>query len=195
MNRSVYKRPNKPLLCKEFDFSIKNPMLESNADLSRPKLIAVDSSTECHTTPDQVADYMAELLDYETGMTVCEPHAGTGQLIAALMRENVDIKLIKAFELNISLCEFVKNRFAELSIEQGDFLEVNELFDRIICNPPFKKIIKHMDQVYKCLKVGGIAICLVPITYNKLEHEIIDILEDDTFLNCKVKTKIIKVTK
>ena len=95
MNRSVYKRPNKPLLCKDFDFSIKNPMLESNADLSRPKLIAVDSSTECHTTPDQVGDYMVECLDYESGMTVCEPHAGTGQLIAALMRENIDITFNK----------------------------------------------------------------------------------------------------
>jgi len=195
MNLSVYKRPKKPLLCKDFDFSIKNPMLESNADLSRPKLIAVDSSTECHTTPDQVADYMVECLDYETGMTLCEPHAGTGQLIAALVLENIDTSLIRAFELNISLCDFVKNRFTDLSVEQGDFLEVNESFDRIICNPPFKKIIKHMDQVYKCLNKGGIAICLVPITYNKLEHEVIDILEDDTFLNCKVKTKIIKVTK
>lgn len=195
MNLSVYTRPKKPLLCKEFDFSIKNPLLESNADLSRPKLISVDSSTECHTTPDQVADYMVEFLDYEAGLTLCEPHAGTGQLIAALVRENIDINLLKAFELNISLCDFVKNRFSDLSIEQGDFLEVNEPFDRIICNPPFKKIIKHMDQVYKCLKNGGIAICLVPIAYKKIEHEIIDILDEDTFLNCKVRTKIIKIVK
>jgi len=195
MNLSVYTRPKKPLLCKEFDFSIKNPMLESNVDLSRPKLIAVDSSTECHTTPDQVADYMVECLDYEAGMTLCEPHAGTGQLIAALVRENIDIGLLKAFELNISLCDFVKNRFSDLSIEQGDFLEVNESFDRIICNPPFKKIIKHVDQVYQCLNKGGIAICLVPVAYKKIEHEIIDLLDDDTFLNCKVRTKIIKIIK
>jgi phospholipid N-methyltransferase len=195
MNLSVYTRPKKPLLCKEFDFSIKNPMLENNVELSKTKLIAVDSSTECHTTPDQVADYMAECLDYETGLTLCEPHAGTGQLIAALVRENIDIDLIKAYELNFSLCDFVKNRFSDLSIEQGDFLEVNESFDRIICNPPFKKIIKHVDHVYQCLNKGGIAICLVPVTYKKINHEIIDILDENTFLNCKVRTKIIKIVK
>lgn len=196
MHSSLFSRPNKPLTCKNFDFNIKNPLLDSPKLVSPTKLLTVDSSTECHTTPDQVGNFMVACLDYQEGLTILEPHVGTGQLIGALLRENICINSIKAYELNNSLCNFTKNRFPDLSIEQGDFLEIkNQSFHRVIANPPFKTIIKHMDHIYKCLKVGGIAICLVPITYKKIDHEIIEILPDDTFSTCKVNTKIIKIIK
>lgn len=195
MNENVYKRPNKPLLCKELDFNIKNPMLTNSFNSEKPILLTVDKNTECHTTPDLVADYMVECLDHEEHMTIYEPHAGTGQLIAALLRENINIKLIKAGELNVNLCNFTRKRFPLLNIEQGDFINVSETFDRIICSPPFKAIIKHMNHVYKCLNTNGFAICLVPISYNKIEHEVLDILSADTFTTCNVKTKIIKISK
>ena len=193
MKASVYTRPNKPLTCKAMDFSIKNPLL--GVELSKPKMLAVDSGTQCHTTPDEHAAFMADCLAFETGVSVYEPHAGTGQLINALINADIPMSAIRAGELNVTLCEFVKQRFDGIHIEQGDFLSHNGNYDRIICNPPFKPIIKHMDHVLSCLKPGGVAVCLVPVTYNKIAHEELDRLPPDTFAHCNVSTKIIRIEK
>lgn len=165
------------------------------ADLTRPKLLSVDSSTECHTTPNEHALFMAHSLEYKMGMSVLEPHAGTGQLINGLVASGVSEQDIKGNELNISLCEAANKRFENVEIEQGNFLDKVYKVDRIVCNPPFKKIIAHMDHVLFCLNKKGIAICIVPYSYKKLKHEILEELPQGTFSNCNVRTKIIKVAK
>lgn len=193
MKASVYTRPNKPLTCKPMDFSIKNPLL--GVEIEKPKMLSVDSGTQCHTTPDNPAAFMVDCLDYKSGLSVYEPHAGTGQLINALINAGVALSDIRAGEMHMTLCEFVRQRFEGLHLEQGDFLNHSGRYDRIICNPPFKPVIKHMDHVLYCLKPGGIAVCLVPVTYNKIEHEELDRLPPDTFAHCNVHTKIIRIEK
>lgn len=195
MNVSCFVRPNKPLTCKRPNFDIKAPIVNIQA----PKLLTVDSGTECHTTPDNVALRMAEYLDVQQHDNVLEPHVGTGQLINALIENGVSVNYICAIEKHYKLCEFTQDKFTKLKVNQGDFLtdfsEFKNEYDKIICNPPFKKIIAHLDQVYNCLKVGGSAICLVPISYKKIEHELLEELSSDTFSHCKVNTKIIRITK
>ena len=105
------------------------------------------------------------------------------------------------------MVEFTINRFPGLNVNHGDIFDnffddfkytredKHSGYDHIICNPPFKKIIKHIDRVYSFLKLGASAICLVPTTYKKIEHQVLDILPNDSFLNCKVSTMIIKITK
>jgi len=210
MNNTCFTRPKKPLTCKRPDFDIPIPIVNINA----PKLLTVDRGTECHTTPDHVADLMVEYLDYkdatinEAAHGVLEPHAGTGQLVAAMLRAGFMSGCINTIEKHQKLVEHMQNRFEYtlVSINQGDFLTDFDEFkhrpgdiysgeDRIICNPPFKNIVAHMDQVFKCLKPGGLAICLVPITYKKLEHDILKELGNNTFSYAKVNTKIIRITK
>ncbi len=195
MNTNCFVRPKKPLICKLPNFNIKVPLVTIEA----PKLLTVDSSTECHTTPDNVALRMAQYLDVRQYDNVLEPHVGTGQLINALIESGVSIHYICAIEKHYKLCEFTQEKFPKLKVNQGDFLtDFNEFineYDKIICNPPFKKIIAHMDQVYKCLKSGGVAVCLVPTSYKKIDHEVLENLNSDTFLNCKVNTKIIRIRK
>lgn len=204
MDRSIYKRPNKPLTCKTPDFNIEAPIV----DITQPKLISVDSSTECHTTPDNVAARMVDYLELseatlnKTASNILEPHGGTGQLIQALINKGVLGGHINTVELNYSLCEFMEKRFKEtfVNINQGSIFDecfdvFIEEYERIICNPPFKNIIRHLDRVYSFLNAGGIAICLVPITYDKINHLILEELPSDTFSFCKVNTKIIKIEK
>ena len=206
MNLNCFTRPNKPLVCAMPDFNIKTPLVL----IEPPKLLTVDRGTECHTTPDHIADLMVQYLDVKEYDSVCEPHCGTGQLINALIKNGVKYTNIVGIEKNNKLVEFTLNRFKEYR-----FLKINQgcVFDRyfddfkpndndeysgvnhIICNPPFKQIIKHIDRIHSFLKIGGVAICLVPITYKKINHEVLEILPSDTFSYCKVNTKIIKIIK
>jgi phospholipid N-methyltransferase len=205
MNNSCFIRPNKPMTCAVLDFSnIKKP---DEFNIKIPKLIAVDKSTQCHVTPAQVAGRMVEYLDYEhatinkAAMSILEPHAGTGQLVQACMDAGILRSNILAIELNHTLVNVLNDKFAPfLCVNQGDFLEHDisdpeNLEDRIICNPPFSNVVKHIDKVYKCLKSGGLAVCLVPISYNKIVHEVLEVLPVDTFASCKVSTKIIRIKK
>lgn len=210
MNTNCFTRPNKPLTCKRPDFDIPIPIVDINA----PKLLTVDRDTECHTTPDYIADLMVSYLNYEdasigsAAMGVLEPSAGTGQLVNALLKSGIRGGCINTVERHYKLVRHMQDRFNDtfVNINQGDFLTDFKEFEhveneeysgenRIICNPPFKQIIKHIDQVYKCLKIGGQAVCLVPISYKKIEHEVLEILASDTFGFCKVNTKIIRITK
>jgi len=203
MNINCFSRPNKPLICKRPNFDIKAPIVNVQA----PKLLTVDRGTECHTTPDYVADLMVSYLEYEqatintASSNVLEPSWGTGQIVNALLSSGIMSGSINTIEKHYRLVEYMQNRFADnfVNINHGDFLtdynEFNNEYDRVICNPPFKQIIKHIDQVYKCLKVGGLAVCLVPMSYKKIDHEVLEILPSDTFSYCKVNTKIIKISK
>ncbi len=210
MNTNCFTRPNKPFICKRPNFDVKVPIV----DMQAPKLLTVDAGTECHTTPDHIADLMVSYLDYKHATIdtaadgVLEPHAGTGQLVAAMLRAGVKGSSINTVELHYKLVEHMQDRFKDtfVNLNQGDFLTDYKEFEynphdeysgeqRIICNPPFKKIIAHIDQVYKCLRPGGFAICLVPITYKKIDHEVLETLDKDTFAHAKVNTKIIKIVR
>ena len=206
MNANCFTRPNKPLLCKLPNFDIKIPLVEIEA----PKLLTVDKGTECHTTPDHVARFMANQLDTKRYDSVLEPHCGTGQLVSALLEVGMRSTNICCVEKHHKLVKFTLNRFKDygfLKVNQGDIFDPHfddfkpniddeySGFDHVICNPPFKQIIKHMDRVYSFLKIGGVAVCLVPVTYKKIKHEVLKELPVETFLNCKVATKVIKITR
>lgn len=206
MNTNCFTRPKKPFTCKRPNFDIVIPLVDINA----PKLLTFDASTECHTTPDHIADLMASYVSAKQYQTVLEPHCGTGQLINALLKSGISYTNIVGIERHSKLVEFTKERFKQhqfLKINQGCIFEhwfdcfkpdKHDQYsgcDYVVCNPPFKQIIKHIDRVYSFLKVGGVAICLVPMSYKKIDHEVLEILPNDTFLHAKVNTKIIKITK
>ncbi len=204
MDRSLFKRPNKQLVCARPDFDIEAPLV----DIKQPKLISVDSSTECHTTPSDIAGRMVDYLDIQpatltsASSSILEPHGGTGQLVQALLNKGVLGGWINTVERNYQLCEFMTNRFKDtfVKINQGSIFDshfdcyIND-YERIICNPPFKKIVQHLDRLHSFLSNDGVAICLVPITYKKLKHEILEVLKPDTFASCQVNTKIIRICK
>ena len=187
MNKSVYTRPNKPT---------RIPVTRRSVDDFKPvsiteKPIILDASSECHVTPPDVAERMADYLGERNH--VLEPSAGTGNLLVAA-------RAIKktAIERNHALCKAIEERTGIKPLCE-DFLDYKApgAYDGIIMNPPFSQVEKHIKHAIDCLEIGGALVALVPITFKteKYGAETIEELPSDTFTTCKVSTKIIIIVK
>ena len=69
MDASLFTRPNKPdhitVKRRETGFAL-NPAL---INMVKPKLLAVSADTECHVTPNDTADFMANSFSSTEGKT------------------------------------------------------------------------------------------------------------------------------
>lgn len=203
MNRSLYTRPNKPASMPVRRRRAQGPEL---APVEVPEVIAVDRATECHVTPSSVAarmvDYLGPVGDYLT----LEPQAGTGNLVQALLAAGYSPGGLVAVERHTALCSAIRARFTDgrsISLMNRCFLEYAQEtagkieYPRIVMNPPFRAVKKHMDAALSLLGSGGHAeaclVALVPTTYEHEDARTIEVLDRDTFANAKVMTKIIKI--
>jgi hypothetical protein len=71
-------------------------------------------------------------------------------------------------------------------------------YPRIIMNPPFKQVRKHMAAALSLLGRGGhscpaVLVALVPITFQHEDSLLMEELPNDTFSSCQVCTKIIRL--
>lgn len=199
MNTNLYQRP-----ANKSRFTVVSNR-EVAPKMALPKtidIIEVDKFTECHVTPISVANRMVSYLGSIDDSNICEPEAGTGNIIQALLEHGYRAKQITAIERHYNLCNTIEKRFTgENHIDpiQQCFLEFSQQttkrFDKIIMNPPFKKIIAHMKAAISILASGGTIIALVPVSYNHENAELIEKLPSDTFPTVKVFTKIIEITK
>lgn len=196
---SMYSRPNKP-----------NTMIVTKrrgapvvAHFETPEILEIDSYTECHVTPSEVAERMIDYLDIGPGLSYCEPEAGTGQLLAALIDAIGDSDKITAIERHIQLSKHIEKRFNGvncLNVINTCFLEYCQEnpgagFDRVVMNPPFKACKKHMKAAIDLLNPGGVLVALVPVTFQHPEAEELERLSNDTFSCAAVWTKLIKIEK
>jgi len=199
MNQNLYTRPNKPR-------RLVVTRRKDAPEMARPlpvEIVTLDASTECHITPDDNAAYMVDCLDLEKEHSVLEPHAGTGSLINALLNEGHPSEKITTIELNIKLCNMVAERFSDnfISPVQSCFLEYASAagdvkFSRILMNPPFRQVKKHMKAALSLLAdKNAVLVALVPITYQNEDAETCDILDNETFPLAKVNTKIIRIER
>ncbi|CTQ47615.1 hypothetical protein LAL4801_06077 [Roseibium aggregatum] len=65
-------------------------------------------------------------------------------------------------------------------------------------NPPFSQVRKHMKAARSLLGRNGhqgpsTLVALVPITFEHEGAETMDILPEDTFSTCRVRTKIVRI--
>jgi phospholipid N-methyltransferase len=107
-------------------------------------------------TPAPLAQRMADALELQPGMTVLEPSAGKGNLADAVRAAEPGAQ-IDAIEMSSTLREILKEKGYPLV--GSDFMEFkpDELYDRIIMNPPFSKGMDadHVRHAYDMLKPGG----------------------------------------
>ncbi len=198
MDKALYTRPNKPNWMPVRRRRTEQPMVA----LEVPEVMAVDASTECHVTPQAVADRMVSYLCPDSQSLILEPHAGTGNLILSLLDVGCDIGKIVAVERHQGLCQAIEERFEGLPLVCGCFLEYAEEmagkrgFSHILMNPPFKHVKKHMKAALSLLdsSIEGRAslVALVPVTYEHEDAHTCEVLGNDTFPNAKVLTKIIQ---
>ena len=109
--------------------------LETNLDRSYKKENGV------FFTPRSIRDHFTK--EDFTGMTVLEPSFGSGEFIWDLIEKGDDCRIV-----GVELSEQIYNKASQKKMPShvhllcGDFLklEINEKFDRIIGNPPYKPI-------------------------------------------------------
>jgi len=197
MNPAVYTRPAKPLrlaVRRREDFAAPDAK-------PLPEVVAVDRFTECHVTPPDVAARMVEYLGPQGDYLTLEPSAGTGNLSRALLesghspRELVQVE--RHIKLSGGLYKFgtVINRcFLEYAAEVAGKVE----FPRVIMNPPFRDVRKHVAAALSLMGRHGHScapclVALVPVTFQHDRAEEMETLGPDTFATAKVYTKIIRI--
>jgi len=205
VKRSVYKRPNKPsymIVTKRQGFA------EGLDPLRVPEVVEVDSRTECHVTPLDVATRMVEYLGPVGDYLTVDPQAGTGNLIQALYDAGHSPRETVAIERHYGLCQAIRQRFkgdqcidpiSRCFLDYTDELAGKIEFPRIIMNPPFRHVKKHMAAALRLLGRGGhdmaTLVALVPSTYEHEEAEVMEYLGRDVFPTAAVRTKIIRIKR
>ncbi|RWD98340.1 methyltransferase type 11 [Mesorhizobium sp.] len=199
MKRAVYARPEKPMrisVKRREGFGKLEPI-----QVLEP--VIVDKVTECHVTPDDVASRMVAYLGPEGDFLTLEPSAGTGQLSKALLASGHSPHELTQIERHTKLASGLRrfgpviNRcFVEWAAEVTGRVE----YPRIIMNPPFSEVRKHVAAALPLLGRGGheepaVLVALVPITFAHSDAETLEVLPAYTFATAKVNTKIIRITK
>jgi len=196
---SIYSRPDKPLRIAVRPRSDFEPL--GTVEIAEP--VIVDKFTECHVTPSDVAARMVEYLGPVGDYLTLEPSAGTGQLSKALLAAGHSRHELTQVERHITLAgglhQFgpVINRcFLEWAAEVAGRVE----YPRVIMNPPFREVRKHIAAALSLLGRGGhaepaILVALVPVTFEHSSAETLETLPVDTFATAKVVTKIIRIEK
>lgn len=200
MNRpAIYTRPAKPL-------TIPVRARRDAPDLSLvivPEVIAVDRATECHVTPDHVAQRMVNYLGPVGDYLTLEPSAGTGQLARALIASGHSRNELTMIERHHKLAATLHRIGPALNrcfLDYADEMRGQVEFPRIIMNPPFRDVRKHIAAAVSLLGRGGHAepatlVALVPVTFTHADAEHLETLPPDTFSTAQVHTKIIRICR
>lgn len=140
--------------------------------------------------------YLGPVGDYLT----LEPSAGTGNITRALLDSGHSRYELCQVERHNSMAAAlhkygpVINRcFLEYAADARGKVE----FPRIIMNPPFSDVRKHIAAARSLMGSGGHAeaptlVALVPVTFEADGMETLEHLPDDTFATAKVRTKIVR---
>ncbi|MCA0948527.1 hypothetical protein LCM08_26655 [Salipiger pacificus] len=196
---AIYSRPNKPLTIPVRKRGEVAPL----AQIEAPEIITVDRATECHVTPDDVAGRMVEYLGPQGDYLTLEPSAGTGQLARALLASGHSPRELTMIERHHQLAAMVRKigpTIHRCFLEYADEVKGQAQFPRIIMNPPFREVRKHITAALSLLGRGGHAepatlVALVPVTFEHPEAEHLETLPPDTFSTARVHTKIIRVRR
>lgn len=200
MNRpAIYSRPKKPMTIPVRKRGEVAPLELVTA----PEIIAVDRATECHVTPDDVAGRMVEYLGPVGDYLTLEPSAGTGQLARALIAAGHSPHELTMIERHHKLAAMVRKIGPTIHgcfLEYADEVKGRAEFPRIIMNPPFREVRKHIAAALSLLGRGGHAepatlVALVPVTFEHPEAEHMETLPPDTFSTARVHTKIIRIRR
>jgi predicted RNA methylase len=123
-------------------------------------------------TPPELALKLVELAEVEEHMTVLEPSAGEGAIVAALRDVGADVW---AYEIDRGRFDKLAKRFSGKSnviMTLQDFMKatpgpLSVPFDRVVMNPPFCKVegadhIHHVQRALSWLKPGGVLVSVLP---------------------------------
>lgn len=116
-------------------------------------------------TPTDVAKAIASLVQPHE-LDILEPCAGSGQIAGAIAWHPQ--RLVTAIEIKPGRTQKGKDRCHWVKWASGDFLavELTELFDLAITNPPFSLRFEVIRRSLQLLKPEGRLLFLMPIDFN-----------------------------
>jgi len=175
--------------------SLKNRHTEGTA----PKAL---SAFQLFQTPASLASRMVDLAGIVHGQSVLEPSAGLGNLIIPILAAG---GRVTACEIDTALAGEIFQRFLDVSLWQGDFLQRDPVpsFDHVIMNPPFhmRSDIAHVKHALRFLRSGGSLVGLCMSTHHRetaLKHlsSHWEIIPSGTFREAgtQVETILFKIT-
>lgn len=196
---SIYYRPNKPMRVEVRKRNEVPPLGEIKA----PEVVAVDKDTECHVTSSDVAARMVEYLGPKGDYLTLEPSAGTGQIARALIETGHSVCELTMIERHIELARQLQKIGPTINrcfLDYADELKGQAAFPRIIMNPPFRAVRKHIEAALSLLGRGGhqepaTLVVLVPVNFDYPDAEELEFLPVNTFVSARVHTKIIRFSK
>ena len=196
---AIYSRPAKPLTV-PVRVRREAPAL---APVELPEVIAVDRATECHVTPENVARRMVDYLGPVGDFLTLEPSAGTGQLARALIASGHSPQELTMIERHHALASSLRTigpTIHRCFLEYAGEVAGRAEFPRIIMNPPFREVRRHMAAALSLLGRGGhqepaTLVALVPVTFEHPEAQLMETLPPDTFATARVYTKIIRIRR
>lgn len=196
---SIYNRPKKPMW---IPVNRRDAFEELKPDAIAKPLV-VDAATECHVTPADVAARMVAYLGPQGDYLTLEPSAGTGQLVHALFAAGHSRYELTMVERHVGLASELRNLgpvFNQCFLEYAGEARGKVEFPRIIMNPPFKDVRRHIAAAVSLLGKNGhqepaCLVALVPITYQHPDAETLEELPNTTFATAKVWTKIIRIER
>lgn len=133
-------------------------------------------------TPPDIADWLVQLAELESGELVLEPSAGQGAIVEAIQRHNANQPIVCVEIMAQNSLVLTKKQITHFF---QDFLtsECNHPFHKIIANPPFSNN-QDIDHIYKMVEVckpGGRIVTVASRHWeeskNKKETEFRDFLE------------------
>ncbi len=130
------------------------------------KVVDEKQTYQFFETPERLAGRMASLAGIKCGDRVLEPSAGRGSIINAIFALQDAPSVVFAVELDPKNVHWLKAVDAEINqappqkticVTEGNFLEHQDQYDRIVMNPPFTQdqAVKHVKHAYDLLLPGG----------------------------------------
>ena len=130
------------------------------------------SAFQLFQTPPALATRLIALAELSAGLSVLEPSAGLGRLIAPALAAGVAERDVTACEVDAALAGELFAAFPGIAaLWQGDFLArpAAPVFDRVVMNPPFhmRADVRHTLHALAMLKPGGVLVGLCLATHHR----------------------------
>ena len=135
---------------------------------------ALDPGQSQYFTPAWLARKLADWVPPTA--RVCEPTAGSGNLIEPLIRRGHDPGLIVAVERDPRWAAYLRDSFPSITVICGDFTALSPADQRIvnrsqvfIGNPPFEANF-HAEVVCRALKIARLFAGIFPVTFESTQE-------------------------
>ena len=127
-------------------------------DITTSRMLPDTKTHQYYPTPSGVVDAVIKIAAIEDGMSCLEPSAGQGALAE---RMGANVKCVELSELH---CTILRAKGLEATCADFLTMKIENLFDRVILNPPFSqgRAQAHLVAAIQHVAPGGKLVAVLP---------------------------------